>query len=276
MKTPIKTVLLIVNCLLLTVLSSCTEVDLEDPLKGKVSLCTDWSGCGKGIKPESYAVVIAGRTINCIKETTLLPELNAGTYPVHIYNTPEKININGTIATVTTNGNEVHASPDWLFTAVTEAVYVDFKVETITAVMQQQVRQVTIELTVTEGDPERIASTAATLTGIANNLDFKTNAHSGVNLSVSPVFTRNGNKLTAIVRLLGVASETQKLTLDITFADDSTQHIESDVSNLLAGFNTNKHIPLSISADLNTPVEAGFTATIIGWKVIGDSSGVAW
>lgn len=259
-------------------ITSCdTIIDLEEPLKGNITLATDWSKRTEGIpRPASYKVVINDQTLNFTEASDRLPELEAGTYPIHIYNTPEKISISGTTAIVATTSNIVDPLPGWLFTTESEAVYADFKKETITAIMQQQTRQLTIELTITEGNPERIASIAATLTGIANSLDFKSNTHSGTNLSVSPVFTRDGNKLTSIIRLLGTVTEEHTLILDITFTDGKTQHIASDVSNTLANFNTNKHIPLSISANLNTPVETGFAATITGWKVKESSNGIAW
>lgn len=263
--------------LAIAAMTSCTIVDLEDPLKGNITLTTDWGKRTSGIEqPTNYTVIVNNQTLNYTQPTNLLPELNTGTYPIHIYNTPDKISIAGTTATVATTNNQVEPLPGWLFTATTQAIYADFKEETVTAVMQQQIRQLTIELSVAEGDPERIASTAATLTGIANSLDFKSNVHSGTNLSVAPVFVRNGNKLTAAVHLIGTTSESQKLILDIAFTDGRTQRIESDVSSMLANFNTNKHIPINISADLNTPAEAGFAATITGWISGGNGSGTAW
>ncbi len=271
-----KLLLFTANCLLLTVIS-CTRVDLEDPLKGKMTLVTDWSKRTSGIEqPASYMVIINNQTLNYTQATNILPELEAGNYPIYIYNSPDKISITGTTAAVTMTGNLVDPLPGWLFTATTEARYADFKEEIITVQMQQQIRQLTIELTVTEGDPERIASTSATLTGIANSLDYESNIHSGAKLSIAPSFTRDGNKLTATVRLLGMANETKKLILDITFTDGETQHIESDVSAQLVNFNQNKHVPLTISGNLNTPEESGFAATITGWKMTGSSSGVAW
>lgn len=271
-----KLLLFTANCLLLTVIS-CTRVDLEDPLKGKMTLVTDWSKRTSGIEqPASYTVIINNETLIYTQATNILPELEAGNYPVYIYNTLDKISITETTAAVTTTGNLVDPLPGWLFTATTEARYADFKEETITVQMRQQVRQLTIELTVTEGDPKRIASTSATLTGIANSLDYGNNIHNGTKLSIAPSFTHDGNKLTATVRLLGLANETKKLILDITFTDGRTQHIESDVSAQLVNFNLDKHVPLTISGNLNTPVESGFAASITGWKVAGSSSGVAW
>lgn len=271
-----KLLLFTANCLLLTVIS-CTRVDLEDPLKGKMTLVTDWSKRTSGIEqPASYMVIINNQTLNYTQATNILPELEAGNYHIYIYNSPDKISITGTTATIATTGDLVDPLPGWLFTATTETTYADFKEETITVVMQQHVRQLTITLTVKEGDPERIASTSATLTGIANSLDYESNMHSGTNLSIAPSFSRDGNKLTATVRLLGMANETKKLIFDITFTDGKTQHIESDVSAQLVNFNQNKHVPLTISGNLNTPEESGFAATITGWKVTGSSSGVAW
>lgn len=260
------------------VISSCdTTTDLEDPLKGKITLITDWSKRTEGVSiPTDYKVLINSQTLNYTETSNLLPELEAGTYPIYVYNNPDNITVNGTTATVATAGNTVAAQLGWLFTSITEVQYADFKVETITAVMQQQVRQLKIELTITEDNPERIASTTATLSGVANVLDFKTNTYSGANLLVSPAFIRNDNKLTTIVRLLGISGESQKLTLDVTFTDSRTQRIESDLSGLLFGFNTDKHVPLNLSADLNTPVGAGFTATITEWKSVPDSDGIAW
>lgn len=278
MKSIFKIILLTVNCLLLTVLPSCdTIIDLEDSPKGNISLTTDWSNRTSGIEcPTDYTVTINNQTLKFTEVTNLLPELSAGTYPVHIYNEPAEVTINGTTATVTTAGNNVNPHPGWLFTAITEAVYTDFKVETITGIMQQQVRQLTIELTVKEGDPMRIAQTEASLSGIANAMDFKANTHTGTNLNVIPLFTRNGDKLTATVRLLGLTSETQMLTLKLKFSDGREQIIEKSLSDRLSNFNTDKYKPLKLEANLNTPVESGFGATITGWKVVEDGSGIAW
>lgn len=254
-----------------------TIVDLEDPPKGLITLTTDWSNRTSGIEqPAECKVVIDNQALKFMEVTNILPELSAGTYPIHIYNESENITINGTTATVATTGNNVHPAPGWLFTAITEAVYADFKVETITAVMQQQVRQLTIELTIKEGDPARIASTEATLSGIANGVDFKTNVHTGASLSVVPVFTRKGDKLTATIRLFGLTNESQKLILKLKFTDGKVQTIENDLSDKLSNFNTEKYKPLKLEANLNTPVKAGFEATITGWKVVEESSGIAW
>ncbi|MFV0537511.1 MAG: hypothetical protein ACK5M3_09065, partial [Dysgonomonas sp.] len=102
--------------------SSCTRVDLEEPLKGKMTLVTDWSKRTTGIEqPASYTVTINNQTLTLYNNSNLLPELAAGTYPIYIYNSPDRISITGTTATVATTGDLVNPLPGWLFTATTEA-----------------------------------------------------------------------------------------------------------------------------------------------------------
>jgi len=281
MKTILKIILITVACSLLTV--SCTLIDLEDmpdpqPTKGKVTLVTDWSNRSEGIDiPATYTAIFNGEKSTFDKNTNDLPEMEAGIYPLLMYNTADKITPNGSTAvSVATENSIVDPKPGWLFTYAGDISYEADKEKTMTAAMVQQVRQLTIELTIKDGDPAHIESTAATLSGVANSMDFKTNTYTGANLSVIPVFSRNGDKLTATIRLLGLSNQTQKLTLTLIFADGKEQTIENELSGKLSAFNTDKYKPIKLEADLNTPVEAGFEATITGWKVVEGSSGIAW
>lgn len=66
--------------IMITILASCdTIVDLEDPLKGNITLTTDWSIRTEGIpQPASYKVIINNQTLEYTQATNLLPELPAG------------------------------------------------------------------------------------------------------------------------------------------------------------------------------------------------------
>ena len=47
------------------------------------------------------------------------------------------------------------------------------------------------------------------------------------------------------------------------------QDITSDLTEALAGFNDNKREPLTLGSTIvETPTEAGFTATITDWTVV--------
>lgn len=255
--------------IMITILASCdTIVDLEDPLKGNITLTTDWSIRTEGIpQPASYKVIINNQTLEYTQATNLLPELPAGTYPIHVYNSPENTTVNGTTATVATTSNIVEALPGWLFTSITEAVYADFKKETITVTMTQQVRQLSFELTITGGDPTALQSVTAFLTGVANSTDFKTNTYTGTGLSVVPILTRENDKLKGSVRLIGLTNEPQILTLDITYTTGKTQQIIADISSELSNFNYNKHKTMTLSSNMEITNQAGFEATVTDWKV---------
>lgn len=263
--------------LLVATMASCTIIDLEDPLKGRITLTTDWSNRTDGIEqPTSYTLILNNQTLTFSNITNLLPELEAGTYPIHIYNIPEKITVSGTSASVTTTGYTVDPLPGWLFTSITEATYADFKEETITAVMQQQVRQLTITLKPEGGTVDRITSITASLSGVAGAWDFKDNKPAGNAVNVSLSFTKQTDGTwQAIVRLLGIAGTQQRLTGTVTFKDGSPDALplESDLSASLSHFNSDKKTPLSLRGEMKeTSTEIGFTGVITSWET-GNGNG---
>ncbi len=265
--------------LLLTIaaMTSCTIVDLEEPMKGKITLITDWSKCTSGIEqPTSYSVIVNNQTLNYTQSTNLLPELNTGTYPIYIYNTPDKISIAGTTATVATPNNQVDPLPGWLFTATTQAIYTDFKEETVAAVMQQQVRQLTITLKPEGGTIERITGITAILSGVAGAWDFKANKPAGNAMNVPLTFAKQDNGTwQAVVRLLGITGTQQKLSGTVTFEEGPPADItlDSDLSAIIAKFNTDKITPLLLQGEMKeTPTECGFTSVITSWES-GNGSG---
>lgn len=270
-----KLLLFTANCLLLTVIS-CTRVDLEEPLKGKMTLVTDWSKRTTGIEqPTSYTVIINNQTLNYTQATNLLPELEAGNYPVYIYNSPDKISIAGTTATVAMTGNLVDPLPGWLFTATTEARYADFKEETITVQMRQQVRQLTITLKPTGGTIDKISNITASLSGVAGAWDFKENKSTGNSVSVPLHFTKkeDGTWL-IVVRLLGITGSQQRLTGTVSFEGGSPTDItlNSDLSTIIAKFNEDKITPLLLQGEMKeTLTEMGFGTSVTDWIRVDES-----
>lgn len=267
--------LLTISCLLLTAIS-CTRVDLEDPLKGKMTLVTDWSKRTAGIEqPASYTVTIQNQTLTLYNNSNLLPELAAGTYPIWIYNTADKTSINGTTVTVATTGNLVDPLPGWLFTATKEAKYADFKEETITAMMQQQIRQLTITLKPEGGTIDKISNITASLSGVAGAWNIKVNQPTGSALSVPLTFSKQDNGTwQATVRMLGITGSQQKLAGTVSFEGGSPADIalDSDLSAIIAKFNTDKIAPLSLQGNMKeTPTEIGFGTNVTDWIRVDES-----
>jgi len=259
------------------IMASCdTIIDLEDPPKGRVTLTTDWSNRSTGIeRPADYNVVIDKQTLKFTEETNQLPELDRGTYPIHIYNTPEKISINGTEATINSTNNIVEPLPGWLFTSVTQVEYTDFKVETITASMQQQVRQLTISIKPEGSTASKLASIDATLSGVASEWNIQANKPEGNPCRVLPSFAKQADGTwQATVRLLGTIGNEQKLTITLNFPDGIEPIIiESNLNTELSDFNKDKYKPLTLSAKIvETHTELGLTTEIEGWTVGGGGS----
>lgn len=275
-------------------LSGCTEKEdshsnTSHPDHGQITLTTDWSQCTAGIDiPASYTVAVGDYSATVSDATNTLDQLfEPGTYDFRIYNTPEHVSVNGSTFTVAqASGNAdgvgqfVQEMPGWLFTSTLDAdIEADIDYE-LTAVMQQQVRQLTILLEPASGIgmTDYIESIEGYLTGAASTFDMGTGVHGGPR-NVALTFTKvadgaNAGKWAATVRLLGVAGSEQRLHARISFQHNDPEPITltgadgsdgSDLTAELTGFNEDKKTPLTLDGkvkEVETP--AGLTA-IIDW-----------
>lgn len=268
-----------------TLLASC---DVKDPIyntahpdKGTLTLTTDWSRIGDGLTaPTSYTVAAADYSATLTGTGSLLDHLfDPATHRISVYNTPQHITISGTTATVATAtgnvdgvGTFIHPNPDWLFTSTGDVLVEADKHQAHTAVMQQQVRELTLTIAPTGGTTDRITGIEGYLTGAAASLDFSTATHttpSNVALQFEKI-TSGGDagKWAATVRLLGIADAHPMLNATIRFADNKPAPIsfDSDLTIGLSAFNEAKQVPMSLGGDaVVTPTGAGFSATITEW-----------
>ncbi len=270
--------------IIMSVLWSCVKIDLEDlpepmePTTGNVTLVTAWNNRTEGIDiPADYTVHIHTYALSLTGSSNHLPEMEEGIYPIIIYNEAGKINIEGTTATVETEDNIVDALPGWLFTASEDITYEAGMDKTVTVEMKQQVGQLELEINIRKNIPGSLQSVTASLSGIANSMDFKANTYSGEGLHVVPVLTEEDNKLKGAVRLIGLTTEAQELTLDITYTSGGTQQLVTDISGELAGFNRSKQTALTLTVDMEiTSGEAGFEASVNAWEIMENNNGIAW
>lgn len=265
--------------------------DTPHPEKGAVTLTTDWSNIGEGLTaPESYTVVAAGYTGTLSGTVNKLDYLfDPSEIRVSVYNTAAHISINGTTATVATaSGNAdgvgpfIQNTPGWLFASSDEMMIEKDKEHFHTAVMQQQVRQLTIMIEPTGGTTDRVVRIEGWLTGVAASLNFADGTHatpSNVELHFAKIADGpNVGKWSATVRLLGVAGEQQKLSGQILFADGNPAavNLDSDLSTELAAFNADKRKPLTLGGKvMETPTGTEFGATITDWTPGDGGEGTA-
>lgn len=266
--------------------TSCVKDELHDtphPDYGKITVTADWSDRGEGVDiPAEWTVTMGDYTGTETGETHLPDYLfSPGNYTLAAYNTPEGITVSGTTAAVNAaDGGCIVNTPGWLFTSVQEvAIEADTDYE-LTAVMHQQVRQLTLMIEPTGDAAERIESIEGTLSGAAGTLDFATGTY-GTPSEVELHFTKitdgdDAGKWMATVRLLGIAGNLQRLTATLTYTDGNPQPtaLESDLTTALDGFNDGKTSPLTLGGTIvETPGEAGFTGEITDWETV-DGGGV--
>ncbi len=266
--------------------TSCVKDELHDtphPDYGKITVTADWSDRGEGVDIPAEWTVTMGDYTGTETGATHSPDylFKPGGYTLAAYNTPEGITISGTTATVAAaDGGCIVNTPGWLFTSVQEVAIEADSDYSLTAVMRQQVRQLTLMIEPTGDAAKRIESIEGTLSGAAGTLDFATGTY-GTPSEVELHFTKitkgdNAGKWMATVRLLGIAGDLQRLTATLTYTDGNPQptSLNSDLTTALDGFNDGKTAPLTLGGTIaETPGEAGFTGEITDWETV-DGGGV--
>ena len=261
-------------------LAGCVKDELYDtphPDKGVIAVTINQP---QGAEEGDYTVEVDGQPLD--EGDNASNPLTPGEHTVLVYNTPEGFTVTDGIAYVE-RVDGTRALTD-LIDPLPETLYSGTKTVTVVADdtlhvdldILQRTRDLRLELTVTEGDPERIAAITGTLSGVAGAYDLRNETLYGEAVSTAPAFTRSGDKIEADLRLLGTMGEAQVLTLTLTFTDGLTQTVESDLTEVLANFNGDMEQTFTVTGSLRTPTEAGLGGcTITDWTHGGGGSGSA-
>lgn len=245
------------------------EYNTPHPDKGVIAVTINHP---QGAEEGDYTVEVDGQPLD--EGDNASNPLTPGEHTVLVYNTPEGFTVTDGIAYVE-RVDGTRALTD-LIDPLPETLYSGTKTVTVVAddtlhldlSVAQRTRDLRLELTVTESDPERIASITGILSGVAGAYDLRSETLHGEAVSTRPAFTRSGDKVSADLRLLGIMGDRQTLTLVLTFTDGQTQTTESDLTEALAGFGSDMTGPFTLTAGLRTPMEAGFSASITDWEVV--------
>ena len=243
------------------------------PDKGVVAISVDLPQGDEEEEGTGYTVEIDGTTADGHEgRYTVSDPLPPGEYTVLAYNEPEGITMTDGIARVERTDGTVRAltdfinpQPDTLYSATERITVVVDDTLRMNLDVVQRTRDLHIKLIVTEGDPERIAAVTGTLSGVAEAYDLWNETLYGEAVSTRPTFTRDGDKVSADLRLLGIMGDAQTLSILLTFSNGDKQSIESDLTEVLAGFNGSTE-PFTLTGNLRTPVEGGFAGSIDGWQ----------
>lgn len=281
MKTTTRYTITMLTLALLLTLGGCVKDELHDtphPDTGSIAVTADWTGRGEGVDIPAEWTVTMGDYTGTETGATHSPDylFAPGSYTLAVYNPADGITVSGTTATVAAaDGSFITGIPGWFFTSVQEVAIAADTDYSLTAVMHQQVRELTLMIEPAGDAADRIESIGGTLSGAAGSLDFATGTH-GTPSEVKLHFTKitdgdDAGKWTATVRLLGIAGDAQRLTATLTYTDGNPQptSLISDLTAALNGFNDGKTAPLTLGGTLaETPGEAGFTGEITGWETV--------
>ncbi|KAA6348599.1 hypothetical protein EZS27_003928 [termite gut metagenome] len=268
-------------CLIINIslgLSSCIEVplyDTEHPDYGIITtLTTDWSNRTDGVSiPATYQVRIGEDYNELLRgETNSIDyPFSSGVYRIRAYNPADRIVVGDTEASVVATDTDgfVESQPGWVFTASKEVSISNDRDESITIVMQQQVRQLDLVFTFVSPRANKLTGIDAVLEGVAGSLDIDHGAIIGTPVSVKPEFVKQSEGIyRATMRLLGVTGDTQTLWVRLSFGDLWEAPIVTDLSLRLADFNADKKTPLLLSTQLvEVQTELEFMVSFGEWKV---------
>ncbi len=227
---------------------------------------------------DNYAVDIDGKTADITGSPFSCPWLFApGTYRMVIYNRVEGFTFDGQTARVNAlcdksraDGTTIIPLPGYLKTVSQEITVTADDTLRVSPVPVQRVRDLRLELEVTQGRPELIQSVTATLSGIAGTFDMEKEQTTGDAVSTVFAFTREDDMLRADLRLLGTMGAVQTLVLDIVFTDGGrTQRTEVDLTEALADFDSDMTTAYRVTGTLETPVGMEEVSTeITGWEPV--------
>jgi len=239
-----------------------------------ISLITDWEERGNDIGiPESYTVKIGDYvTILSGTKNPIDKFFPSGKYIINIWNAADHIAISNMVATVDYSAGDL----GWFFTGRKETnIEIDGK-HSIIVFMQQQVRQLTFELEVSDNVKDRLTGVSATLSGVAGTMNIDDGTHGAPTIKKLTFYEDIKNsKWKTTVRLLGVTGNTQMLTLTMDFTDNPST-FPADLSNQLALFNEDKKTPLTLSARFDGMQTGGELITsITDWIPEETSTGSA-
>lgn len=156
---------------------------------------------------------------------------------------------------------------DWLFTGGADVTILADDTLHANLSMHRRMRLLRFELTVTEGEYDRITSISATLSGIATTIDLRTGALTDA-ATVSIALSRTGNKITGEARLPGIsAPAAQELSVTLSFEGNEPppQTTRSDLSTQLADFNDGKLSTIILKGNLRSPISVDTGSTVIDW-----------
>ena len=254
--------------------TSCSDNESDDAAgQGSVEIAANWDDYSEEAElPGNYtlAVVGIGEQAMDTRTATFSSLLDAGTYELAAYNTPENMTVNNLTATVALHENGTLQQPGYLFsnTRIKSVVVEPGKTVKTSLKMKQRVRKLTLTLTPKGGDPAQLEATEleAVLSGIASTFNLATEELSEAK-DIELVFKKQpSGSYSATICILGVmAQEKQELTFQLDLSLGRHYKFKGDLTDVLRYFG-NDIAPLSRKARFELPGGIDGSGTILPWE----------
>ena len=225
--------------------TSCSDNESDDAAgQGSVEIAANWDDYSEEAElPGNYtlAVVGIGEQAMDTRTATFSSLLDAGTYELAAYNTPENMTVNNLTATVALHENGTLQQPGYLFsnTRIKSVVVEPGKTVKTSLKMKQRVRKLTLTLTPKGGDPAQLEATEleAVLSGIASTFNLATEELSEAK-DIELVFKKQpSGSYSATICILGVmAQEKQELTFQLDLSLGRHYKFKGDLTDVLRYF----------------------------------------
>lgn len=270
---------------LLLVPVSCIKEKLHytpHPDEAQITVTARWDNRGEGVDiPASWFLRIGDDYTEEENDSTHVPDVffSPGDYGILAWSAAEGISVADSTASadILSEGVEgifIEGNPDWFFTCALDTTVAADRNYDLTAMMEQQTRELVFTVNATGGSRDRITGMEGCLTGVAGSMNFVTGEYSEES-NVGIIFYKisDGEEADiweASVRLIGIIGASQSLTVEINFENGNPAPVSivNDLTDNLAGFNNDKRNPLRLESILtDTPEEGDFSAGLGGWEI---------
>ncbi len=237
-------------------------------------------------EPTSYTIVVDGQqsVVALDDGVTLYPApLEPGEYYIYVYSNSASVaieDLSSTVGTITATapddgGSYVKTLPEHIYFGMQRVtITADTRITTDVS-MAQISRDIHFSLYIAEGDPDRISSVTSSLTGVTQAWEcIGDTAYDTGLTTIDPALTQgayiarstgDNDYISGSIRVFGVTGTEQKLTIELTYSDDTKQTILSDITQELKDANINKSTDIILTGNINTPIETEVDGTIDNW-----------
>ncbi|MFI3331265.1 MAG: hypothetical protein R3Y38_05625 [Rikenellaceae bacterium] len=261
------------------VLSSCYKSELTNtthPLTGQILV--DAILFDSALPTNDFTVELDGNIYSSSSNgiATLPDTLSPGTHTIHVYSNGEGTSVKAGIATVDMADNTfLRHDPEHLYFCSQEITVTADAVLKFTASLNQVTGTLHLNLAITEGDPNHIISSYATISGISNTWDCIADSDISSSSSViAPTITQgasltkssDNNYLTATIQTLGASGLEQILTIEMLLIDGRVQSSICDITSYLSTLVADKPTPVIFGGDVSIPTTIEGNMTITPWE----------